>query len=253
MNFRPSIRFPDFENGMVDRLELLFMDWHAEAKNKQFAYDYCADDMVFDGIYPYYTMQKKKILFIGREALGINGLNYIDVLFDAYKDNQIGNKHINQHKFHYLMFYITYGANNGFPSWNKIPAASDLSASFAEDNGLSFSFMNISKLSNESDDWKADWVLIDSFINAFEGLKRNYFREEISIIDPDVIITMNLEGRLRVLGELSVIKYGEDISKYMIDINNKRIPIFDLFHFSAPGKRPKEKYYDIARKAFNDI
>jgi hypothetical protein len=253
MIFRPSIEFPDFEKNILDRLEKLFSDWHEEAKTKQFIYDYSADDMVFDGIYPYYTKQKVKILFIGREALGINGLNYIDVLYNAYKDNHIGSKHINQYKFHYLMFYIAYGANNGFPSWDEIPAASELSATFAKSNGISFSFMNISKLSNESEEWKADWMLIDSFLNAFDGVNRNYFRDEISLIYPDIIITMNLEGRLKALGRLNVINYGSDISKYSIGINGKCIPLFDLFHFSAPGKSPKEKYYDIVKQAFYEI
>mgnify|MGYP000934652881 FL=1 len=253
MNFRPTIDYPDFEKGVLDELELLFKDWHAEAKTKQFAYEYSADDMVFDGIYPYYTKQKCKILFIGREALGINGLNYIDVLYNAYKGNRIGNKHINQHKFHYLMFYIAYGANNGFPNWNEIPAASELSATFATSSGISFSFMNISKLCNESEDWKADWTLIDSFIDAFKDSKRNYYRDEIAIINPDIIITMNLEIRLAALGKVDVIEYGEDISKYNILINDKNIPLFDLFHFSAPGKSPKEKYYDIISKAISGI
>jgi hypothetical protein len=253
MQFRPTIEYPESEIGLVNRLESLFRDWHEEAKKKKFIYEYTADDIVCDGIYPFYTSQKKKILFIGREALGINGLNYIDVLYHAYKDNHIGNKHINQHKFHYLMFYIVYGANNGFPNWEQIPTASELSAAFAKENGISFAFMNISKFSNESDEWKADWALIDSFINAFSDLERNYFEEEISIINPDLIITMNLEERLKALGEIEVIKYGDKISKYSININKKPIPIFDLFHFSAPAKSPKDLYYDIVKKEIKSI
>lgn len=248
MEFLPNIQYQQSEEQLLFELASLFKKWHKEAQKKKFIYEYSADDMVFDGIYPYYTNQKKKVLFIGREALGINGLNYIDVLYHAYKNNRIGDKHINQHKFHYLMFYITYGINNGFPIWDNIPSAAELSENFATKNGISFAFMNISKLSNESEEWKADWELIDSFINSFSDSKINYFNEEISIMSPDLIITMNLENRLKALGKIDAIKYGSDISKYSLEVKGKNIPLFDLFHFSAPGKSPKEKYYDILMK-----
>ena len=248
MKYLPSIEYPEYEIELIERLANLFKDWHEEAQKKKFISDYSADDMVFDGIYPYYLNQKKKVLFIGRESLGINGLNYIEVLYHAYKKNHIGDKHINQNKFHYLMFYIAFGANNEFPNWDEIPAASEMSATFAQNDGLSFAFMNLSKLSNESDGWKADWNLIDSFINAFADSSVNYFNKEISIINPDLIITMNLENRLKVLGTIEPNDYGSDISKYDLKVDDKIIPLIDLFHFSAPGKSPKDNYYDIIKK-----
>lgn len=253
MDYLPNIKYPDAEKGMLQDLAALFRAWHAEAQTKDFGNSCSADDMVFDGFYPFYTLQKKKILFIGREALGIEGRNYLEVLHQAYKENSVGGRHINQHQFHYLMFYIAYGLNNDLADWEDIPPADELSKSFASGQGVSFAFMNISKLSNESTSWDADWKLIDSFVNAFSKCAVNYFNQEISIINPDLIITMNLEGRLKALGKLDVVEYGSKLSKYNLNVEGRKIPLFDTFHFSAPGKSPKNDYYELIRKEAKNI
>ena len=54
---------------------------------------------VEDGFYPFYTQQSVKILFIGREALGMAGLNYVKTLFEAYKTNSVGEKSLDEYKF----------------------------------------------------------------------------------------------------------------------------------------------------------
>ncbi len=105
---------------------------------------------VEDGFYPFYTQQPVKILFVGREALGMAGLNYVDVLFDAYKNKTVGEKSLDEYKFHRLLFSIAYGIIRRETDWKKIPYASELADNFGTQGGISFAFMNLSKFSNES-------------------------------------------------------------------------------------------------------
>lgn len=74
---------------------------------------------VEDGFYPFFTQQPVKILFIGREALGMAGLNYVKTLFEAYKANSVGEKSLDEYKFHHLMFYIAYGIIPASPTGKK--------------------------------------------------------------------------------------------------------------------------------------
>lgn len=248
MKFIPNIYYSKNEMFLIEKMKVLFEKWYCEAQRKVFIDNYTADDMVFDGFFPNYCKQNQKVLFIGREALDISGENYIELLYRAYKKCRIGKRSIDCYKFHYLMFYITYGICNHFPPWESIPYASSLTEGFGQENGISFAYMNISKFSNDSGKWRANWALIDSFINGFEGSSINYFNEEISILEPDLIITMNLENRLYALGEITVEQTGNELSSYFLKTKNKEILLLDLFHFSAPRKSSKEKYYEVVKK-----
>src|ERR1700753_4278158 len=105
MKYCANIAYPNFEVGKVKELDDLFQLWHKEAKGNKLPEGYCAEDLVFDGFYPYYTEQRRRVLFIGREARGLSGYNYLDALFSAYKEKNIGGTHINSSLFHRRMFY----------------------------------------------------------------------------------------------------------------------------------------------------
>lgn len=241
MNFTPNLEYPTEEQNLITTLSLLFQDWHLDAKEKTFIKGYTAENMVFDGFYPYFSKQKIKVLFVGREALCLEG-NYLDVLYNCYKRNKVGDINLNSYQFHRLMFLVTYGLNNDFIPWDAMPKVTDMTASFATDAGISFAFMNLSKFSNDSGERDTDWGLIDSFSSAFEKSKLNYFNTEIEIINPDLIITMNLESRIDVLGRKEVIKYGNTASYFYLHCNDKKILTIDTFHFSA-SKQNKDSFY----------
>ena len=150
MNYVSTLKFPKEEQGLNSALNDLFKEWVNEAKNKILPENYSADDLVFEGFYPYYQSQSKKILFIGRESLSISGYNYIDTLYQHYKDHHIGNTHINQHVMHRRLLKIAYGLINGCQSYGSIPDADLIADNFGTTNGISFSFMNISKFSCKS-------------------------------------------------------------------------------------------------------
>lgn len=198
---------------------------------------------VEDGFYPFYTQQPVKILFIGREALGMAGLNYIDVLFEAYKANSVGGKSLDEYKFHRLLFYIAYGIIHCETDWKKIPYASELAANFGTQNGISFAFMNLSKFSNESTSWEADNLLIDSFLQKSQKAKENFFNKEIELLSPDLIFTMNLEGRINFLGEITERKNGNDIDFMRLKAGSRQIPLFNTWHFASPNKSDYQHYY----------
>ncbi|WP_350342331.1 hypothetical protein PRVXT_001559 [Proteinivorax tanatarense] len=243
-------KFHENDKEMLTDLERLFRRWYKSALSKSFMYNYNADSLVFDGFYPYYYNQKVKVLFIGRESLGISGQNYITVLYDAYKNNKVGSKTINRSSFHARMFYITYALNNQEYNWSNIPYASELTDSFGTKEGISFSFMNLSKLSNESSGWSADWPLIDNFVSSFKSDEINFFNEQISILKPDLIIAMNLGKSLRALGNLTSIEKGKNVNVHKLKVNDSYIPLLNTFHFSAPAKKDPDDYFKPVIEAY---
>ena len=75
------LTYPDSELGLKEKIENLNGEW-LDFLKEQLPNESCNIERLFvsDGFYPYYTSQKKKILFIGREALGIGGWNYMELL-----------------------------------------------------------------------------------------------------------------------------------------------------------------------------
>lgn len=239
-----KIKYPNSENQLLNNLNNLFENWLLYSNKVCFPYERTYSDMVLDGFYPYYTQQHCKILFIGRESLGLTGENYIDLMHYLYTSKQlIGEKTLNQNRFHSLMLRIAYGLNNDNCDWDKIPMATEIADSFATKDGVSFAFMNLSKLSNESDNWQVDWTLVDGFVDAFKNSTVNFFSQQIDVICPDIILTMNLESRLKALGEVTSLEYGENASYYTLKTKNKEYLLVDLYHFSST-KSQKNCFYN---------
>jgi hypothetical protein len=70
---------------------------------------------------------------------------------------------------------------------------------------------------------------------------------------PDIILTMNLEKKLKTLGNLSVIKYGEAASYYTLSVSNKEYFLIDLYHFSARNKSDQDCFYEPVLKGINEF
>lgn len=245
MQFLPQTTpYPEHENAKLASLENLFHEWHQHvAENSTAPGENEADEMVSDGFYPHYFSQKKRILFIGREARGLAGHSYIDKLYQSYHDDKhVGNQHINRSKFHSRMIRITHGIMNDLPEWEGIPHASTIGDTFGAVNGLSFAFMNISKFSNEGESWNSDWAAINTF-HGVSTHKRNFNREQVAILEPHIIITMNLGEKINVLGELTPLHASEHAKSFLLDINGQRSLLIDTWHFSAPRKSADAHYY----------
>lgn len=237
-NFEPTetIVYPNNELSKLNELTILFKEWQVAIGKKP-------EEMVFDGFYPYYFSQEIRILFVGRESRGLTGSNYIEELSYAYQENKVGAQHINTHSFHKRLLCIAYGLNHNLQEWKDIPMASEITTSFGQPNGLSFAFMNISKISNENIHWTSDWELIKrSFTDSTR--KKNFIQEEIKILDPHVIISMNLGEMTRVFGDLREFKSDEKVTAFELELNDRTILVLDTFHFSSPTKLDVQDFYE---------
>lgn len=235
--------YPESEHNLYSSLINLQDTWKVQLEKN---FEQTSQLFVYDGFAPYYTEQKYKILFIGKESLEVaNSYYIIDILKNCYNANLLGGKSIDSYKFHAVMNYVAYGINNNFPEYESLPWASEISSDFGEKGGLSFAFMNISKFSNESGQWKADIPLIEKFISLSNNLPSNFFMSEIELLNPDIIIGMNLCKWYQSLGTIvgPIKNFNGCVDYYRLKTLKGEYPLLDSWHFSAPRKKVKEDLY----------
>lgn len=211
----------------------------------------------FDGFYPYYTQQSLKILFIGKEALNINGQDYIQTMYEGILANDTrgqGKYTVNQDKFHARMLYLTYGLNNENCSYNSMPYASWIGQNnFSKKKGISYALINYSKFDNPSEtSFVSDIKRMKKYRKMISKCTKNYYQKQISLLDPDLIIKMNLSDTFGSnLFETSPIKWeqstNENIAIGNIEIDNKKYLLIETWHFSA-GKSFNNCYYEPIKK-----
>lgn len=250
----PSVVYPPSEQQKLAQLEALFREWHEHfAEHAPVEFRSLADELVFDGFYPHYFSQKVRVLFIGRECRDLAGCNYIENLLTEYRGKQeIGTQHLNSSKFHSRMLRIAHGLQNGMIPWNAIPYASEIGRSFAMDAGLSFAFMNISKLSNGRKSWQSDWTSINT-AHSTSTKNRSLNREEIEILEPHLIVTMKLKEKVKSLGQLTPISSSKHARTYWLQNGDRKSLLIDTFHFSAPRKKAVEHYYTPICEAIRSL
>lgn len=241
-----TLTYPASETSKLKALSRLFQDWTEASTQAAPEMKGQIEGMVFDGFYPHYFGKRPKVLFVGREAREIEGYNYLDLLHNAYRETKkIGVQHLNCSLFHRRMIYIAYGLLNSLPEWKDIPDADQIGDSFATAEGISFAFMNLSKFSNESEFWPSNWKMIQDAVKlATQG--RKFIAEQIALLEPDIVITMNLQNFFWALGEKPeyLATYGDDcVSAWRLGSHGHKSLLLDGFHFSAPGKRDLEHFY----------
>ncbi len=254
MNLTSNLAFPDCEQSKLDDLNRLFIDWKNEMERVDEQHPdlpNLANGMVFEGFYPHYFSSRKKVLIVGREARDLEGHNYLDVLHKCYREElMIGESHLNQSRFHSMMIYLAHELQRGeMRKWDDVPMASDLTGQFAVEYGFSFAFMNLSKVSNDTTDWGSHWGVIDHFLKT-STQSRNFLAEQINILQPDLIITMNLEHRLDFLGEVGDMQWSTDVTRWEYRSTERPIPLFDTWHFASPSKSPESRIYEPLAAAF---
>lgn len=243
-----GVPYPEDERPKLVLLENLFREWHQHFENNESALvGQDAGAMVFDGFYPHYFRQAKKLLFIGWETVGMYDSNYIESLHTIYRSEtkRVGNRHLDSHRFLYRVTCIAYGILNGFKAWAEIPNASEIGDTLGDANGLSFAFMNISKMSNETGSTKADWPSMTAAI-ALSTQPRNFLREEVAILDPAIVITMNLRDEIvDVIGDYpcQFLHRSDQARSYRITINGQNRLLIDTAHFSARGRDDNTDFY----------
>ena len=250
------------ERNLLVKLRVLFEEWDNEykeyRKGKRELQNY--EMIVPDGFYPNYLSQKPKILFIGRESYTIEGYNYIDLFIDHYLAGRTGCNNcqaINRDKFHKLLIQVAYGLIYG-KDWDETPCAGDICCDGKIFEKISFAFMNLSKLSNNlerQDTTNTNWSIFNHAVNMSINCGRNFILDEIELLDPDLIITMNLErNRLtKVFGEMLEFE-NNDWWKYKVKFpgKNKCCLLIDSWHFSST-KKDKEEIHNPILKIWQDF
>ncbi len=248
------------EQELLNQLESLFKDWYAEFEKYQtqkfndeegfIVKNYHAEHMSFDGFYPGYLDQKVKILFIAKEGRELSECNYIEFLYPAIKSNLIGGKTIRAYSFHRRILYLTYALQNGIHDFEEIPWPEEMIGEFGTEK-LSYAFMNISKFSNnEEDSSYADEELISKSVEiSIKG--RNFIQEEINLLNPDIIITMNLGKWLSSIPNLKLMHKSREVNTYLININNQNKLILDTYHFSYAANE-KLHFFDSIISAISN-
>jgi len=92
-------------------------------------------------------------------------------------------------------FELAYGIlHDGAVAYGDKPGTEELKKLLTEKGGISFAFMELSKYINDTSNGgqHADTTLMTRFLQDSHLDKRNFFTEEISLLDPDIILTMNL-------------------------------------------------------------
>lgn len=259
--------FPENEWENRYKIISLIEDWKKEisTKDKILFYDdgkeYPPEDyFYYDGFFPNYYNQDTKVLFIAREARYVSGKDFVEDSIDLFKSG----KNLNEYMFWKRIFYMLYGIRTkGKWGFDNIPYPHEFVQELNKTNDYGFAVMNMSKYSNDREDGaKADTVLMNRFLKDSNLNKRNFFKEELAILDPDVIITANLwDGKINeeyldiCFNQLNSIKFNADSMEgalHTMQLNNKSIKLIDLYHFSKPGSDKDYYYNPIVQLLFKD-
>lgn len=230
MDTLDSSFYPNSELELKVKIDSLMNQWAERCSN--------SDDFSSDGFYPYYTMQRYRILFVGRESRGLGGRDYIKVLHHAYKGfdgkgQTIGGRPMNCLAFHRKMFYLSYGILKNFPDFYSIPKPSKLAINFATESGISFSFMEVSKSSNPKDeDFRSNWYSIGSSIKKAIDTNRNYIREEIELLSPDIIIGSGVYNLHEIIQHNNIKVLDKNVV-LLSNLSRKNTLYCSTYHFSC--------------------
>jgi hypothetical protein len=210
----------------------LMQDWKDTVSEKKRFY--------LDGFFPRYYKTNPKVLFIAREQRDGNEPDNIINAIKTFESENINN--IRFWKRILCMFNII--RNNG--NIDETVTADQIAKEMAKNNDYGFAFMNISKYINEAEDsgTKHNRVLMNKFLEDSKLDERNFFQEELEILEPDIIITANLwngsikkEYLEKCFSELIYIRYDDDKKKaaalHSMKIKNKKVKLIDFYHFSS--------------------
>lgn len=231
-----DIKYNENDQTMQDDLNKLFDEWESKLSYS------CKKLFNRDGFYPEYNSQRIKILFVGREACWMARKDYIATMYANFQKKSIEGWSVNQYPFQRRQAYIAYGILKNWPDWDKVPYASDICQRVG-DGGISWAFINMSKLSNETGDWRTDGNRYWPFIRNKRN--RRMLRKQIGILKPDVIIGANVPELADLLG------YGEPDQTVDACYYYKKKdcpPFLNCFHFAAI-KKDREYFYEAVKEA----
>lgn len=257
----------DEESEMAKSLKELENKWRGHIDKSQ-SLSVHAKLFNMDGFYPFYTQQKVRILFVGREACRMQKKNYISTVCPCIRNDNFNGWTVNQYPFHRRQFYLAYGIlqffgsnQREFPKWEDVPWASDMARNiFAKSHGeaingldsISWAFINLSKFSNETDNWQTDYSSrYLPFVN--DDVNRSNLKEQIRILNPHLIIGANV-GELRDMLGYNVCDQTQKACFYYPPTSDGCYPPFlDCYHFAAIKSDQKGFYNPVREVIMNHV
>lgn len=207
----------------------------------------------YDGFFPGYQDAETKVVFIGRESrFSVSRDRIADDLawFGTLGKNEGMGNYWNR------IFYIFYGIQTrGKYSFEELPKPRNIMAEMTGSRNCGFALMNVSKYLNTGENSSvSDYGLINRFLADSELDKRNFFREELELLAPDIIITANLWDCGIRKKYLNLLFPEKDMSDFTFDgkksvcmrnfrLKGRMVKLLDTYHFSAPGN-DRELFYD---------
>jgi len=248
----------------------LMDDWRKEVSSSLTYFrdvgEECTGDAYFcaDGFFPNYFNQKNKVVFIGRETKNMagDGYDYIEEFLGWFKNDS---NHTNFMR--HILQLVQLFKSDGNIEFDQLLSARDYVKKMVETGDYGFAVMEISKYSNDAkDNDKADSVLINKFLEDSHLEKRNYFQEELKILDPDYIITGNLlgweikkkyvESCFGNLTWLSKYPYPTETppeaNLFEMDLAGKKIKLVDLWALSLRGYDDDCFFTPVKKLIFSD-
>ena len=248
--------FTEDDKKINSQLDALFTEWYEFLKKNDYFQKtkISPDCFIQDGIFPRYSEQKVKILYMGRESYDLEGFNYIYQHYDLLKS-----KAFNGHTLWRKMLRFTWGLENN-ADWADVPSMDEILDSFSSNDGLSFGMINYSKISRpHNGTTKVDGPQIINFAKASLESPKNFYIHQLEIINPDVIISMNVfdtfdnvcldvfEGALKYICHTN----NKSAALFKIRLNNKKVPVIDTYHLGSTI--PDKEHYESIQEAMNII
>jgi hypothetical protein len=260
--------FTDIESKKREVLNSLMEDWRNEVSSSKIIFKddgkAYSGDVYFaaDGFLPCYYKQKEKVLFVARETRFVNTTgeyhgDYLAAIIDWFKNHPQGTF------FRRILQMVQIIKNEGCIEFDDLKSANDYAKELVENCSFGFAIMNVSKYSNEAEDGgNADINLMSRFFEDTHLEKRNYFQEELTLLDPDIIITANLwDGKIErkyldlCFGKNSLEnpvgyypnKESPDGILYEYVLNGKKVKLIDLYHFSRFSVSDKDYFFSPVR------
>lgn len=226
----------------------LFDAWRAVIKKNNPA---LAPLFTADGFFPGYFSTSPKVLFIGRESRFAPDGDRITSDLAWFSGLPSASE-----SYWRRILRLLYGIQTrGRYPYSDVPTEDIILKQMVQSNNYGFAIMNISKYINEADDsGTSNFNLINQFLADSELNKRNFIREEISLLEPDIIVTANLWGCKIDKTYLNMVFPPKDMSAPVCDsknkvclqnlqLNGRTIKRLDTYHFSSRGN-DQELFYD---------
>ena len=207
-----------------------------------------------DGAFPGYSNAYPKVLFIGRESRYADTGDRITSDIAWFKKLKPGEGMGNYWNRIITIVYLIQTGQKYSPVQTPSPRA--IIDQMRATGNYGFAIMNISKYLNpeEEKSGTSNFNLINQFLADSDLPQRNFVREEIEALAPDIIITANLWGCKIKKKYLDQIFPPQDLGAPVFDqtknaclqnflLNGRTIKRIDTYHFSAVGN-DQELFYD---------